>query len=160
MRPDATDSVKEWLQSGFQMRFRRNANGLALRYGAPVWLVGGALKDRKENDPEPRDYDVRIILTIPQMELLYGRCFTRSLIEHEGQRVIAFSRENLFDYDEWEWRRGYDGLKVSRIMSKRMLKPVDFQIQTDKEAASYKELPRVRLDTAPDWVFAASDSTC
>jgi len=142
------------MNSGFLKQFRRNANGLALRYGAPVWLVGGALQQE-----EPRDYDVRMILTIDQLERIYGPCFTRTLIEHNGKRVLARTMENLFDFDEWEWRRGYDGLKVSRIMSRRMFKPVDFQIQTEQEAGSYSSLPRLRLDTAPDWVLATSDKT-
>jgi len=128
------------MREDFVKMFRRNANGLAIRYGAPVWLVGGALKD-----PEPRDYDVRMMLPAEVLQFLYGRPL-------DGSRT----RDELYEYSPWEFRRGYDNLKHSRIMSRRMQLNIDFQIQDEFEANPYKSQQRLRLDTIPDHYFAVA----
>jgi len=123
----------------FRLRFRRNANSLAARYGAHVFLVGGALEDE-----EPRDYDVRIILPNDDFRRLYG-----------GHPLDEKPIEARFDYQPWEWRRAYDGLKQSRIMTQRMSVPVDLQVQAESETRAYEGKPAVQLDTAPEWVLKA-----
>lgn len=123
----------------FRIRFRRNANSLVGRYGAHVFLVGGALEDE-----EPRDYDVRIILPDDDFRRLYG-----------GHPLDDKPVESCFDYQMWEWRRAYDGLKQSRLMTVRMSVPVDFQVQAESEARVYDRRPVVRLDSTPAWVFKA-----
>jgi hypothetical protein len=126
-------------KEAFALKFRRNANSLAVRYGAPVLLVGGALVDE-----HPRDYDVRIVLSEEDHK--------RQFKGVSGQiRDVKY----LNDFEDWEWRRGYDCLKHSRVMSVRMRVCVDFQIQSEHEAQAWKDLPSVRLDTAPDWFFKA-----
>lgn len=121
----------------FALRFRRNANSLAVRYGAHVVLVGGALTDE-----DPRDYDVRIVLSDADFMVLYGGTLYRNR-----------PAEALFDYELWEWKRGYDCLKLSRLMTHRMCVPVDFCIQAESEARVHEGKPKIRLDTAPDWVL-------
>lgn len=123
----------------FVEEFRRNANGLALRYGGPVYLVGGALTDEA-----PRDYDVRIIVPRNEFNRLYD------VADITKRRV-----DDLYEYTSWEWRRGYDNLKQSRIMSSRMWVCVDLQIQSEQEANNYLGKPRLRLDSAPAWVLKA-----
>lgn len=41
----------------FVLKFQRQANNIAAHLGSPVWLVGGALRDK-----DPRDFDVRILI--------------------------------------------------------------------------------------------------
>lgn len=124
----------------FRLRFRRNANSLAARYGAHVLLVGGALEDES-----PRDYDVRIVLPDDDFRRLYGGA-------PGGERPL----DAMFDFESWEWRRAYDCLKQSRIMTHRMSVPVDLQIQAETEARAYEGNPSVQLDNAPEWVLQAA----
>lgn len=124
----------------FVLRFRRNANALACRYGAPVYLVGGALVDEK-----PRDYDVRLVLPDEDIMRLY-----------QGDPALQSAhRHSHNEYEPWEWMRGYDNLKQSRMLSARLRLPVDFQVQVLFEADRFKAAARRRLDTAPDWIFLA-----
>lgn len=145
-----TSADKRSAREKFLLRFRRNANALALRYGAPVWLVGGALRD-----DDPRDWDVRIILSFEDLKRAYGEPFKRMISTRQGKTVIMRTQDTLFDFAEWEWLRGYDNVKVSRRMSHRMCAPVDFQIQTEQEASAWRRRQRIRLDSTPDWVLKA-----
>lgn len=123
----------------FATRFRRNANSLAARYGAPVLLVGGALIDE-----EPRDYDVRIVLSNSTFRRFYG-----------GTSIDERPETAAFDYEPWEWRRAYDCLKQSRILMGRMMVSIDLQIQSVDEAKRYEGQRSIRLDTAPAYVLEA-----
>jgi len=121
----------EWVV-GFVLRFKRNANSLAARYGAPVFLVGGAVRC----DEKPRDYDVRVVLGDGEFRRLFG----------------DFNKERDADsqMNSAEILRAYDCLKQSRIASGRMKCCIDIQIQHESEVEAYKDLPRVRLDGLPD----------
>ena len=123
----------------FVMKFRRNANSLATLYGVPVWLVGGALTDE-----HPRDFDVRVILS----EADHKKFFKGSYLESRTTKWLE-------DFEDWEWLRAYECLKMSRIQTYRMSCRVDFQIQSETEAEHYKDMPKERLDTTPDWVMEA-----
>jgi hypothetical protein len=122
--------------SWFAPAFRGQANNLVGRFGAPVWLVGSAL-----NSKTPRDIDVRIVLSDREMQRLYGRQFPLRSETH-GEFLM------------WEWRRLRDNLKQSRSLDNWGGYPIDFQVQSELEAIAYKDRPRLRLDGAPDWVFA------
>jgi hypothetical protein len=129
----------------FAIKFRHQANNIAARYGAPVYLVGGALEDEK-----PRDFDIRVILSDEEMARLYG------IPGDTDIRVRSAETNAANDSEPWEWRRAYDNLKQSRQLSLRYRRNIDFQVQALHEADPYKNTPRLRLDTAPDWVFEAN----
>lgn len=113
----------------FPQAFLKHANFLVVRYGAPVWLVGGALENK-----HIRDIDIRVELTQDQFFRLYGGY-------ERGAR----------DFEEWEWNWGYDCLKQSIHLNCWGGAPVDFQTQLISNGYSGK--PKLRLDTAPDWIF-------
>ena len=123
--------VKDW----FPFAFSGQANNLVGRYGAPIWLVGSALEKEV-----PRDIDLRIILADEEMQRLYGHKF-------------PLRPETPGTFAEWQWRRLRDNLRQSRSCGSWGGFPIDFQVQSEMEAIAYKDLPRLRLDSAPDWVF-------
>jgi hypothetical protein len=123
----------------FALRFRRQADSLAALYGAPVWLVGGALLDE-----HPRDFDVRIVLPPAELARLFG--------DDAGTYPGNFGFDSSV---EWEWRLKAEGLKQSRIASARMRLRVDLQLQSEPDASPHRERPRCRIDAAPDWVLNA-----
>lgn len=123
--------------------FRRNANGIAVRYGGPVFLVGSACTSFK-----PNDYDIICVLTDAEMRRNFGPTYV------DGRHKTL---ETLYDYAEWETLVAYYELKSSRLQSARMCVPVDFKIQTvfeARESGKYKGKPSIRCDGLPDWVFA------
>lgn len=116
----------------FALYFQMQANALAMKYGGPVYLVGGALT--QEN---PRDYDIRIVITNQDCTRLFG--------EREPTRHITDF------WSEAEWRQRSEGLKQSRLLYSRVNYRLDVQIQNEDEASRYKDEARIRLDSATDY---------
>ncbi len=112
----------------------RTANSLAALYGGPVYLVGSALY--KEN---PLDYDIRIPLSEEDIVRRFGK---------PGKLDDNFTWEQ-------DWRLYYDCLKQSRRLARGLLFRVDFQIQTLRHFEAHKDMPRLRLDSAPEGFFEA-----
>lgn len=125
--------------------FRRNANGLAARIGGPVFLVGSAL-----TSDTPRDLDIRVLPSDGDFARLFG-----------AAAIKPYTVDGKYpcDYEDWEWRRARENLKQSRIMSYRMNRNVDVQIQRADEAARYADSPRLRLDSAPEAFFDGNGET-
>lgn len=128
--PPPDPPASEW----FAMVARTTANAIACRLGGPVYLCGSAM-----TLPRPSDLDVRVVLA-----------------EHDVARLFGRDKPaNIGEWSERELRRGREQLKQSRRMSRRFRCNVDFQIQTEAEAAAYEGRPRLRLDAVPDDVLAA-----
>lgn len=126
---------------GFVFMFQGEANGLALMFGAPLFLVGSAL-----TSTDPGDIDLRMIITADDAVAMFGP-------EAHQARV------------EWKWshfKMAREELKQSRRLTKRWRhiwthdaeRPMrfDFQFQIgDKHPTK----PKCRLDKVPDEMFAA-----
>lgn len=117
----------------FVRYFQRCANGLAMRFGGKVYLVGGAV-----TEPKPRDYDVRVVVS--QLDFL---------------RLFGFPAKEYRIENQWgeaEWNRAAENLKQSReafIYCHALdCRNVDVQIQTVAEANGHLDKPRVRIDAA------------
>lgn len=131
-----TPRILNW----FPSIFRRQANYYAAYYGTEVWLVGSALvKD------DPRDIDIRLILSDEEMYRFYGRPIPPA----EEQKILGET------FKRWEWRQLSDQLKRNRKMGNYGGYPIDFQIQSLAEAAAFEKFPRIRLDDAPEFVLRA-----
>lgn len=110
-------------------RLRPWARQLALRFGRPLWLVGSALEL-----PDPRDVDVRVLLSSAEFEARYG------------------------DPSEWHkglwWPNRLDGSlryaadvwDLSREASLVLRLNIDFQVQPPIESRRYDPTKRLRLD--------------
>jgi hypothetical protein len=121
--------LREWFPKAFQ----HQANLYVGLYGAPIFLVGSTL-----SKDVPRDIDIRVILSDEEMWRLFGRPYEPK-------------KENL--WEEWQWKRAAENLKRSRELSAWSGYPIDFQVQSMAEASPHKDLPAIRLDSAPDWVL-------
>lgn len=120
----------------FLRNIRRSANAIACRLGGPVYLVGSALDVLR-----PADFDIRVVLTEPDLLRLFG--------------PDKFRNGDWADWTEREVRMGREQLKQSRRLSRRFRCNVDFQIQTEADLKRYEGRPRLRLDTVPDETFSA-----
>lgn len=127
----------DWEHAGkpyerFVRCIQQTANSLAMRYGGPVYLVGGALTEEV-----PNDYDVRLVIG--------HRDWTRLF----GQLAGGDRRGN---WSEADWRRAYNNLKQSRELAMYLrgmpCRNVDFQIQLTSEANHHLDKLRVRIDAA------------
>lgn len=117
-------------------RLRRWANRLRGRYGVPVYLVGSALR---ADNPDPRDWDVRIMLPDDRFALAFGPVdewrdegytgqWTRTRFRWSDQCV-----KDTKDFAAWCHLNG------------------DVQLYPESHAATlYADKPRLRLDTFPD----------
>src|SRR5882672_2964033 len=126
----------------FALRFRGNANHLAIAYGGPLYLVGSALISLT-----PGDIDLRLLLDRADCEAMWGRRFDHSDIEWSHGKIARHREE----------------LKQSRRLTRRWLGGAglwgalrfDFQFQTglftddgDRHPVM-PEKPFLRLDTIP-----------
>jgi len=127
----ADDVVPDPPYHWFCIQFQASANGLAVKFGGTVWLVGSALVRES-----PRDYDVRVIISERDRLRLFGKVDTELSVNDQWSRA--------------EWLQRTESLKQSRRMSDRYRKNIDVQIQTEEEAKRYVDDPAVRLDSAPD----------
>lgn len=127
-------------------RLRRWANRLRGRYGVPIYLCGSALR---ADNPDPRDWDVRIMLPDERFALAFGPVdewrdegctgkWTRTRFRWSDQCV-----KDTQDFAAWCHLNG------------------DVQIYPESHAATvYANEPRLRLDTFPDegWTDHYDDS--
>jgi hypothetical protein len=114
-------------------RLRGWANLMASRYGRPVYLVGGALKD-----PVPRDIDVRVVLSATEYIVRFGswKDWGYNLTSIEG--MDAQRRWHL------------EIAKMNKQGASTTHLPIDFQIQPLPEAMKYVNEQRQRLDDVPE----------
>jgi hypothetical protein len=125
----------------FALRFRGNANHLAIAYGGPLYLVGSALTSLT-----PGDIDLRLLLDRTDCEAMWGE---------------------KFDHGDLEWSAGKlsrhrEELKQSRRLTRRWkggaivgVRRFDFQFQTglftdapDRHPVMHDK-PFLRLDMIP-----------
>ena len=132
----------------FALRFRNNANHLAIAYGGPLYLVGSALTSLV-----PGDIDLRLLLDRADCEAMWGEYFDHGCPPGEI-------------YGEWsagKLARHREELKQSRRLTRRWrggaglggARRFDFQFQpalfTDSEDRHpvMRDQPSLRLDTIP-----------
>lgn len=110
------------------------ASALSARYyGAPVYLVGGAL-----TDPDPRDLDI----VVPLDDELFVACYG-----DEGDVATGWANAVRGANPPPMWRRwARDCAKTSRQMTLFCRRAVDFKVQPECYFAIHEGLPRVRLD--------------
>jgi hypothetical protein len=104
------------------VKLRRFAQYMAARFNAPVYLVGSAL--RKAN---PRDIDVRIVLSEKHFKARYGQTHNDWLREGPSQAWI----DEIGKFCEQE-------STLQRLC-------IDFQVMVDRNAVPYIGQPRVLL---------------
>ncbi|HEY2509508.1 MAG TPA: hypothetical protein VGI39_01510 [Polyangiaceae bacterium] len=111
------------------------ANLMASRYGRPVFLCGGALKDAT-----PRDIDVRVVLLASEFEARFGPW-------RSAERVLT-------DVDEMDADRRWhvEIAKMNVQGANHTHLPVDFQVQALPTAMRYLNERRRRLDDVPGLV--------
>lgn len=109
------------------------ANLMASRYGRPVYLVGGALKDSV-----PRDIDVRCILSATEYEARFG-----------NWKEWSYSLTSTEKSDE-QRRWHVEIAKMNKQGAGSTHLPIDFQVQPLPEAMHYVKESRRRLDDIPD----------
>jgi len=109
------------------------ANQIAGRYGFPVYLVGSAL-----TEAEPRDVDVRVVLTDAAF-------FARFGIKPMRTESEAWKPEQ----SEGTRRLYAEQGKLSRSAALTLHLNIDFQVQSESIVLvrAYHERPRRRLDT-------------
>lgn len=121
--PDA-DNQAVWLRE----KLRPWANLVSARFGAPVYLVGSALREKW-----PRDIDVRVILPADDYVARYGSWLDRKDV-------------SLVRWPIGARRWAADCGKQNRYVAKVHGLNVDFQIHHEQEAEKEEANPRVRLD--------------
>jgi hypothetical protein len=139
---DARPPWTDWRDTPGVMRLLGNAPVLSMLYfGAPVYLVGGAL-----TDPDPRDLDVVIVLPDDLFVAAYG--------DREGWTPAGVD----LAVSQWSgdlasatpgplWRRwARDCAKWNTQLTRRCHRRVDFKTQPAVIAAGYEGRPRARLD--------------
>lgn len=129
----------------FAIRFRGNANSLAVAYGGPLYLVGSVLTSL-----EPGDIDLRLQLGRDDLETWFGKDFDSHGLEWSAAK----------------WRLEREQLKQSRRLTRRWRGGCpawrfDFQFQStlfsdlDGLPIMRENKPHLRLDTVPLGFFAA-----
>jgi len=126
----------------FALRFRSNANYLAIAYGGPLYLVGSALTSLV-----PGDIDLRLLLDRTDCEAMWGERFDQSDLDWSPGK-LARHREELKQSRRltrrWRGGAGFGGARR-----------FDFQFQTgpftdggDRHPVM-PDKPFLRLDTIP-----------
>lgn len=130
------DAEQPW--HDFVFAFQQNANSLAILYGGPVFLVGSGL-----TKAAPRDWDVRIVISELDRLRLFG--------SKDTDWIDGFSQ-----WGPARWRLELESLRACRRMGERYKRfRFDLQIQElDYVLARHRNSPRLRLDSAPDDIFA------
>jgi hypothetical protein len=120
------------LESKWRLLYRF-ANGLAGLYGVPIYLCGSALRP---DNPDPRDYDIRIMLPDEHFRARYG-----DVQKWNDEGAIG-------NWTRVRWRWSADCTKQSRVGFRETGLNVDVQIYPASHArALYGKKRRVRLDT-------------
>lgn len=142
MEPGAAVVTPLEQAENFALRFRNNANHLAIAYGGPLYLVGSALTSLT-----PGDIDLRLMLLREDAEAMWGERFDHSDLDWSAGK-IARHREELKQSRRltrrWKGGAGFAGARR-----------FDFQFQsalfTDAEDRHpvMPDKPLLRLDTIP-----------
>jgi hypothetical protein len=111
------------------------SNLVASRYGRPVYLTGGALKDAT-----PRDLDVRVILSRSEFEARFGKYDARD------RNGYCLRLDDMDDERRWH----LEVAKMNKQGASNTHLPIDFQVQPILEGVAYINEPRLRLDDVPD----------
>lgn len=131
-----TESAEEPPYKRLVNRLRCVVNPTSMRYhGAPVYLVGGALRDE-----DPRDVD--IVVVVPDQLFYYAYLAPDHSIDwmHKHWR---YEGNTAFPERAWcRWAR--DCTKQARWLTIAAGCIVDFKVQFETEAAAY-DGPRVLL---------------
>lgn len=118
----------------WRMRSLRGwANLMASRYGRPVYLCGGALKDDC-----PRDIDVRVVLSATEFDARFGEW-----------RNFAHNQTS-FDAPDKGRRWHLEIAKMNKNGASHTHLPIDFQVQPLPDAMRYMNERRERLDDVPE----------
>jgi hypothetical protein len=117
------------------MMLRGWANLVASRYGRPVYLVGGALKDAWV-----RDVDVRVILSKSEFEARFG------LLKDE-----RYASRCTTDFESMDAERRWhvEMAKMNKQGAGNTHCPIDFQCQSIREGVGYINEFKQRLDDIP-----------
>lgn len=111
----------------------RFANSLRGLYGQPVYLCGSALRP---DNPDPRDYDIRIMLPDEQFRARYG---DPRKWEDEGA---------IGNWTRVRWRWSDDCSKQSKRGWAETRLNVDVQVYPASHARNlYQNKRRIRIDT-------------
>lgn len=102
---------------------------MALRFGRPVYLVGSARKL-----PDPRDVDVRVMVTDPEFKARWGD-------PEAWHEALWWPSRN-----DGSLRYAADMWDLSREASLVLQLNIDFQVQPPVEASKYDPKERTRLD--------------
>lgn len=140
-----SDETPQQRAETFAMRFRSNANSLAMAYGGPLYLVGSMLTSL-----EPGDIDLRLQLTREDLELMFGKDFNAYHLE----------------WSAGQWALEREQLKQSRRLTRRWRggcgpRRFDFQFQSTLFSditglpIMREDKPSLRLDTVPLSYFDA-----
>lgn len=124
-------------------RLRSWANTIAARFGAHVYLTGSAL-----TKAEPRDIDIRVVLTADQYEARYGN---RGWVE----RHLLGDNEPSPGMKRWM----ADVVKLGEWVTRHHQLNIDFQIQHEAEVRhyGYDAAPRIQLDDLDEYWPSSAD---
>lgn len=114
--PNAQKALETWSK-----RLKR-------RFGTQIYLVGSAL-----HKSDPRDYDVRVLLSKSRFAALYG----------DEDQWIEEGRSGHWSGMRWRWSA--DCVKYARSAALATDLNVDFQVYPPKYWRKFAKLPRIRL---------------
>jgi hypothetical protein len=132
------------IEPGNLAMLRRFGNFMSALFGAPVYLVGSALR---EGNTDPRDWDLRLCLSDVDFVLRYQTGDglvpkgTRSVIEAWASQRRSGNFERLY------WRWADEMVRYSNVGRRQTLLNIDLQVYPASYWAEYEGRPRLRLDT-------------
>lgn len=110
------------------IRFATLSSGL---YGVPIYLVGSALQD---DNPEPRDWDLRCCFTHKMFEIKFGS--VKDYIIESGTGIWTIVSHRWANECVKRTKKAWTETNLN----------IDFQIQPTYIWKRFKHLPRLRLD--------------
>ena len=129
----------------FAIRFRGNANSLAMAYGGPLYLVGSMLTSH-----EPGDVDIRILLEREKLEMWFGEDFDAHKSIEWTPAKFRLEREQLKQSVRLSRRwRGYPARRFDVQFQSCLMSDFD-GLPIMREGK-----PTLRLDTVPLDYFRA-----
>lgn len=119
---------------GRLFKLRKFANSIRAFYGLPVYLCGSALL---ENNPEPRDWDIRLEMPDKDFALRFG--------DPKKWRDEGFTGE----YTRIRWGWSDECVKRTKSAWRETGLNIDFQIypRVYCKELGYDRQPKARLDT-------------
>ena len=135
------------LDEGRVAMLKRYANFMSALFGGPVYLAGSALR---ADNPDPRDWDVRLLLPDGDWALRYEP--GEALTEQGAAKVVQqwVSQRYTGAHTRLYWRWADEMVKYSNMGRRQCLVNIDFQVYPASYWRLYDVEPRVRLDTRGD----------